>query len=159
MNALATPDQQLLKDMFVFNDNSGELSRKNGKFVGKATGSGGYLRVRIAGTQYKIHRIVWKMLFGEDAQFEIDHIDGNKTNNRPTNLRQVEKHQNLWNAPVSKNSKSRIKGVSSTKKGNKWRAQVESFGHRHVKSFQSIDEAHLWVKMKRQELHHEFAHH
>jgi hypothetical protein len=46
---------------------------------------------------------------------QVDHIDGNKTNNTKQNLRNVTQHQNLMNKGIYKNNKTGYKGVTIDK--------------------------------------------
>ena len=57
--------------------------------VGEPAGSdlGGYLYVRVGGKRAKVHHIVWFLTYGEWPEQPLDHIDGNRVNNAPENLR------------------------------------------------------------------------
>ena len=74
----------------------------------------------------KIHRL---MLLAFPCYFiymkgtQIDHIDGNKGNNKITNLRLCTNQENQWNSRSYK-GKSKYKGVSYRKDNNKWRAII-----------------------------------
>lgn len=51
-------------------------------------GSEGYYRIKIKGKTYLNHRIVWALTNNADpGAWQIDHIDGNRVNNNPANLR------------------------------------------------------------------------
>jgi hypothetical protein len=54
----------------------------------------GYRRVWYDGHKYLVHRIIWLMVTGVWPLGQIDHIDGNKRNNKPSNLRDVTPAQN-----------------------------------------------------------------
>jgi hypothetical protein len=71
----------------------------------------GYLVVKIDGQAFKVHRLVWKLLYGCDPAAEIDHINGDKSDNREINLREASSQQNRRNTPAFKHSKTGIKGV------------------------------------------------
>ena len=68
--------------------------RQIGKPVGKATGNG-YVRFLFFGQRFLVHRVVWFLMVGRWPEYEIDHIDGDKTNNRFSNLRHVTHSQNM----------------------------------------------------------------
>lgn len=71
---------------------------------------------------------------------EVDHINGNKLDNRRTNLRLVTHHQNLFNRPVRKDSKTGVKGVRRV--GNAFTARIKFNGkEKHIGTFFSIIEA------------------
>jgi len=81
--------------------------------------SNGYIQISINSKKYRAHRLIltWH---GIDAGEEVDHIDGNKQNNRIENLRSVTKSQNQWNAKTRIDNKSGIKGVRWHKRDCKW---------------------------------------
>lgn len=85
--------------------------RKLGEHVGNIT-MDGYYSVTMGRQQYLIHRVVWEINFGPIAEgLCIDHIDGNRLNNRIENLRLVTKAENARNAKYRPENKSGIKGV------------------------------------------------
>ena len=52
---------------------------------------------------YLVHRIIWFYITGEDpGDLEIDHIDGDPSNNRADNLRIATRSQNEWNKPLGR---------------------------------------------------------
>lgn len=85
----------------------------------------GYFVVGLDGDVYRVHRIVWALLYKQDPKdFQVDHINGDKTDNRPHNLRLCNNAQNQLNAKIRSDNKSGIKGVHfyPSKKGGFWRA-------------------------------------
>ncbi len=85
--------------------------------LGKVIGSrcvDGYLKARIGSQYYYTHRLVWAHYYGDSPQ-EIDHIDGDRSNNRLSNLRDVSHSNNCHNRPsfngTKRKSASGIKGV------------------------------------------------
>ena len=86
------PSRDLLHATFDYDFETGLLTRKsNGKPV--KTLSKGYVVVNVQGRMYKAHRLIYFMFIGVDPKDKvIDHIDGDKSNNRLPNLRCV-KHK------------------------------------------------------------------
>lgn len=65
------------------------------------------------------------MEHGEWPSKEIDHINGSRTDNRITNLRQATSAQNKQNARMRSDNSSGYPGVSWFKCCNKWRADIQ----------------------------------
>lgn len=93
--------------------------------VGKRAGShhdSGYCFVKVKGFLYAEHRVVWAIHTGKPADFEIDHEDGDKRNNVPSNLRQATRGDNNSNRGCW--SQSGYKGVYPNKRGKPWNAKI-----------------------------------
>ena len=85
--------------------------------------SDGYFHGKVCLRQIKAHRVIWCIQNGKWPVGEIDHIDGNKANNKIENLRDVTKSQNQRNRGSVKGSLSIYCGV--TKKSEaKWCAKI-----------------------------------
>jgi len=96
------PDVDTLRERFVYDPLTGEVKRRKGKGKEKPVGyltTNGYLRVKVNGTHYRLHRVVWKMYYGEEVPegLEIDHSNNDKTDNRISNLRVVTSKENQNN--------------------------------------------------------------
>ena len=74
---------------------------------------------------FRVHRIIYFLKTKQNIDdFFIDHIDGNPTNNKISNLRCATNQQNCCNKKKTKKYTSKYKGVSWDKKEKKWRAQI-----------------------------------
>jgi hypothetical protein len=81
------------------------------------------LEISVGGETYLAHRLAWMYVSGEWPTQEIDHIDGNPSNNRITNLRDISTAGNAQNQRIARgNSISGILGIH--KRHNKWRAVI-----------------------------------
>lgn len=94
---------QMVRECLSYDPQTGLLSwtttRCGRGLAGAVTGSPtvkGYLRVRIFRNSYQSHRLIWFMVFGEWPA-QIDHINGDKTDNRLVNLRLANTSQNQHN--------------------------------------------------------------
>lgn len=115
---------------FAYDKSTGCLIRKNGKYAGVVRGSmckRGYRRIKVNGKLVQEHRIVWEVSNGPIPDgMQIDHINGNRSDNRLQNLRLATNAQNQYNARVRCNSNSRIKGVFWNKQKSKWASQIRA---------------------------------
>jgi hypothetical protein len=69
------------------------------------------------------HRVIWKIMTGEDP-IEIDHIDGKRSNNKWSNLRNGTRTDNFRNLALKRNNTSGYHGVSFSKRQQKWIASI-----------------------------------
>lgn len=145
---------------------NGELKRKIttsprakvGDIVGNI-GKRGYKYFSIDGKKYYNHRIIWFLHYGFIPNY-IDHIDGNKVNNKIENLRSCNLTQNICNAKTRKDNTSGYKGVSWFKPYKKWKARVHIYGKEyHLGYFSEKQDAIEVVKKARNKIHKEFARH
>ena len=119
-------------------------SRCSGKITGSKRG-GGYLGINMKsmGVSFSIHRIAL-MLSGIEIPegYEVDHIDGCKTNNKLENLRVVTRAVNAKNRALQQNNKSGAVGVHWCKTAEKWRATIKVSRIKiHLGSFEDKEEA------------------
>ena len=88
------------------------------------------------------HRVAWAIFYGHEPIGQIDHINGDKTDNRITNLRCVTNQENSKNTKVRKTNKSGVTGVYRHSKCDLWVAQITVDGKtHHIGSYNCIDEA------------------
>lgn len=122
--------------------------------VAKARNSHGYSVIRIAGVLHGAHRLAWLYHFGEWPKV-IDHINGDKSDNRIANLRnvtQTENMQNLRSAPAT--SKSGLLGAHRFGRSKKWTARIRINGiGTRIGSFDTAEEAHA-AYMAAKAIHH-----
>jgi len=88
----------------------------NTQNAGKKAGRIGrrYVNVVIQGSAYRLHRIIYFLATGIEPDV-IDHIDGDKTNNHPDNLRQSNNSQNGFNIRSQSRNTTGYRGVSINK--------------------------------------------
>jgi hypothetical protein len=121
-------------------------------------GASGYWIVRVDGLAYQAHRLAWFYTNGAWPPYEVDHIDGKKTNNRLANLRPASRAQNARNAVSQRRSKSGVRGVYPCAVTGLWLSQVTVGGIRHyVGRFADIAEATAARNAAAVRLHEEFA--
>jgi uncharacterized protein YdaL len=81
--------------------------------------SNGYHKVHILKKFHKTHRVIFLYHHGYLPDF-VDHIDGDKLNNKIENLRAATKSQNCMNQKISTRNTSGTKGVMWHKRDKKW---------------------------------------
>lgn len=121
-------------------------------FISKSGSAKGYHRVSVDSERYQAHRVAWLHYYGEWPSVFIDHINGDRADNRISNLRQATAQLNLENlrAP-QKNSSSGLLGVHWSKQDGKWRAEIGSNRKKmHLGTFASPEMAHsAYLEAKR----------
>jgi hypothetical protein len=137
-----------------------KIDRGSNKVKGKPVGSvngKGYLETKLDGKFIKVHRVVFEMHHGYAPEV-IDHIDGNRQNNKIDNLRAATDGENKYNQKIYKSNTSGAKGVMWHEKYKKWRTQINYNGKRKcLGSFDSFDEACEFVALARDMVHGDFA--
>lgn len=122
--------QERLKQLLHYNHETGVFTRIESNRtdrLGKQPGSRntkGHIQIRLDGTLYVAHRLAWLYMNGGFPVNQLDHIDGDKTNNKITNLREATNKQNQENVPLQVNNTSGYRGVSFDKRLKKFRAYV-----------------------------------
>jgi hypothetical protein len=113
----------------------------------------GYVTIGIKRRIYKTHRLAWLYITGEWPNGLIDHINGNKADNRFENLRVVGADGNSQNVrKPNKRNKSGFMGVIFFQ--NKWRASITHKGKTHwLGDFATPEEAHQTYLVAKRNFH------
>lgn len=137
------PSQSVLRELLDYDPASGLLTWRpraehlfrlrrqytkfNKEFAGQPAlynrAESGHLRGRVLGQQVFAHRIIWKWVTGLEPT-EIDHINGNSSDNRFENLRVVTRAENAKNHKRREDNTSGVVGVYWDKKCQKWTAKI-----------------------------------
>lgn len=133
-----------LRERLSYTADSGEFHRiktlNSRHQVGGRVGtrhSKGYWTIGIDGRYYKAHRLAWLFVNGEWPDGEIDHINGNKTDNRIANLRIASRSQNMVNRDAPRcDNKLGMRGV--TQIGNRY---IARFKNAYLGIFRTAEEA------------------
>lgn len=153
--------QDYVRSLFVYDFDKGLLFwRENKGTTGKAGReagytSNGYRSVKIDSRGYLTHRLIWLYVHGCEPNEHIDHIDGDRSNNRMDNLREASNTMNMENQTKPlKNNRSGYLGVSYRKDRDNYRAQIWVGTKRiHLGNYSDAKSAHeAYLKAKR-ELH------
>jgi hypothetical protein len=104
--------------------------------------SSGYLRVKLDGETYKIHRIIWMLTHGFDpGKMQIDHINRIKTDNRPENLRLATSHQNMRNIVAKPQGETGELYIYKCPPRCKLKPYVVEIRRQYLGTFATIEEA------------------
>lgn len=102
----------------------------------------GYLTGRIFHVTFLAHRVVFALVFGYWPFGEVDHINGNKSDNRPGNLRDVVHADNLKNMKLRDGNTTGVLGVYKNRVGDKWIASIwDGSSNIHLGTFDLKDDA------------------
>lgn len=116
------------KKILSYNYKTGEfinINKSSKKMYGKKSGSlnfYGYLDIGINKKLVKAHRLAWLFYYGEWPIGQIDHINGNRSDNRIKNLRNVTHQENQMNKNIHR--KGKLVGSSFYKRTGKWHSCI-----------------------------------
>jgi hypothetical protein len=157
------PDYDYLHSVFEIKDGRlyNKVQRNSRVKVGELAGSnsGAYRLVFLNAIPWQVHRILFYMAHKFNP-VTVDHIDGDKKNNHIDNLRAATVSQNCANKRLTKANKSGVKGVSWSKKHNKWYACIRKNRiNKNLGYFDNLNDAKEFIGLARDMLHQEFANH
>lgn len=88
----------------------------------------GYVGVQVFGKAYDAHRLAWAIHYGQFPAGQIDHINGDRSDNRIVNLRDVPSAENQKNTKIDKRNKSGVSGVRFRADRANWEASIRVSG-------------------------------
>jgi hypothetical protein len=155
--------QQFLHELFEYRDGHlfWKVDRKNNKIKGTQASrlkkSNGYQEVTINKKKHYAHRLIFMMFNGYWPE-QIDHIDGNRSNNLISNLREATNAQNNRNTKLRATNTSGYKGVYMSKQSGRFIARITvNYKNVHLGCYKTIEEASQSYKKAALELHGSFA--
>jgi hypothetical protein len=134
--ATSKPLPSLSRLDYLFEVRDGSLFNRVGRpraaagaEAGALNQSTGYRFVTVDYQKFKVHRIIWAMTHRRDpGNLVIDHIDRNKLNNHPDNLRAINKALNALNSDRYSHNTSGVTGVTWFSRDKRWVAQGKRNG-------------------------------
>jgi hypothetical protein len=139
---------------FAWKFNPQRTVQWNGRYAGKDASylnALGYVSIRMkVGDQkvlFQAHRLAFFWMLGKWPEHEIDHVNGDRSDNRWENLREATRAQNAANTSHHQDSKSGVKGVHFCRLRRKWKAGIMAEGRRiscgyHVTKDEAIKARH-----------------
>ena len=142
---------QRIQELLRYDEETGNLywkiDRTGFAKIGKVAGStdkDGYTVVKIDGSLYKAHRVIYALSYSLSSFGEIDHIDGSPDNNRLSNLREVSRNVNQQN--------NSVRGTFQRK--GRWNAQIKAnLKTFHLGLFDTEEAAHQ-AYLEAKKIHH-----
>lgn len=155
--------QEQLKELVNYDQNTGIFTWKkpitNKVKIGAIVGNlhnRGYIEMRVGKTRSLAHRLAWLYIYGFIPKL-IDHINGNKQDNRICNLREATYQTNLYNSKIRSDNKSGVRCVSWDKKRNSWEVRLKVDGKlKHYGNYKDLNDAKQIAEKIRREHHKEF---
>lgn len=148
-----------LRELVVYEPYTGIFwLRDSNKPLGNKT-CNGYVVFTLRGHTYRAHRLAWLYMTGNWPKNLVDHKDGDKANNKFSNLREATHQQNSYNGVRRKTNKSGFRGVCWNTKRQRWIAQIVVNGKtRYLGSFQIKEQAACVYQAAAHKHHGEFSH-
>lgn len=161
--------QDRLKFLLHYDEASGQFTwigrsgpgcnRRVGDKAGSPN-SDGYIQIGIDGVLHKAHRLAFLWMTGEFPKKFVDHINGDRFDNRWMNLRPATVSENKFNSRLGSNNKSGVKGVTWYPPSQKWRANI-AYNKRyvHLGTFETKELAIEFRQLAAELVHGEYVNH
>lgn len=116
-----------------------------------------YISIAVDGMNYWAHRLAWFYVHQKWPAHHIDHINGNKRDNRLCNLRECTHAGNMMNRKIQSNNKTGVKGVFLNSDG-RYQAEIGIGGKKkYLGAFQDLASASKAYDEAAKKIHGDFA--
>ena len=134
------------------------INRAGAKIGDVAGGkTNGYAMIRLDDCAVYGHRLAWFYVYGAWPDGQIDHINGNRSDNSWDNLRSASQSENSCNGVLRSTNTSGYRGVSWSKEKKKWVSRIVKDKKQYVIGyFSDKEEAYYAYLTAARELHGEF---
>jgi len=133
-----------LRELFTYSE--GKVQRKNRRLKGGSYDKDGYLRTKIKGKTYGVHRLIYIYHYGDIKDKYIDHINRVRDDNRIENLRVVTPQQNNFNMGA--------KGYTYIPRLKLYRSQIKIKGKQIMLGCHKTEEKARKAYLKAKEVYH-----
>lgn len=140
--------QEYLKSILHYSPCTGDftwtVNKSPNTYIGMRAGTldDGYIRIFIDKKSYRSSRLAHLYITGEWPQYEIDHINHIRSDNRWENLRSVSSTENLRNKTLYRNNNSNLPGVIWHTRDLVWQSRINNNGKRaHLGYFDDFFDA------------------
>lgn len=114
----------------------------------------GYVQISIDNQIYRSCRLAWLYVHGKWPTGVIDHINGDRSDDRISNIRDVTPAMNSQNLQRAHSDKKTSKLIGITKNGSGWLAQIHSTGkYQYLGTYKTQEEAHAAYLAAKRQLH------
>lgn len=165
----ALPSPEVLRQLIHYIPETGELfwlprpsapQSWNTRYAGTpalaSIGAAGYRQGYLHYSKVAAHRAVWAYIYGVWPDRFVDHKDGDKLNNRISNLRIASRSENARNRLSNRDAESSFVGVS--RQGKKWRATIILYGQqKYLGAFSTEIDAARAYDTEAEKIHGAFA--
>lgn len=176
MAVCTLPSTDRLNQLFRYNEKTGEIwhrARRPEEFtserawrlwsvryvnrIATSNHKAGYLTVRVGPRNHLAHRVAYKIWFGVEPPSVLDHINGDKADNRIANIRPASKVTNGFNRGPDRDSRTGYKNVTYVRRANRYTSCFTAHGVRYyVGCFRTAEEAYEAYVAKAKKIHGEF---
>lgn len=141
--------------LFAYDASTGELTWRAGQQRRAGTRrTDGYMEVKCRGIRLMAHRLAWLLTYGRWPNGEIDHVNGDRADNRLCNLRECSRAENAQNRARMKNNSTGQTGVYWRASKKRYQARISVGGKRiYLGMFATLDEAAEAYRENKARLH------